>query len=67
MPGAEPNRGLEPGIQADTYQIIAGGFGIQVRLEVPPPPDSFSDEVRVLNCCGDECANPQPVAEKRTW
>jgi hypothetical protein len=58
MANAEPNRGLEPGIQADTYQIIAGGFGIQVRFEVPL--DSFSDQVRVLNCCGDECAAPQP-------
>jgi hypothetical protein len=55
--GDEPNRGLEPGIQADTYQIIAGGFGIQVRVEVPP--NSFSDQVRVLNCCGEECAAPQ--------
>lgn len=53
-PGAEPNRGLEPGIQADQYQIIFGGFGIQVRLEVPL--DSFSDQLRVLNCCGDSCA-----------
>jgi hypothetical protein len=58
MMGAEPNRGLEPGIQADSYQIIAGGFGIEVSVDVPP--NSFSDQVRVLNCCGDECATAQP-------
>jgi hypothetical protein len=58
MPGDELNRGLEPGIQADTYQVFAGGFGIQVRMEVPL--DSFSDQVRTLNCCGDECDAPQP-------
>ena len=52
-PGAEPNRGLEPGVQADQYQIIAGGFAIQYRLEVPL--DSFSDQIRVLNCCGENC------------
>jgi hypothetical protein len=53
-PGAEPFRGLEPGVQADQYQIIFGGFGIQYRLEIPL--DSFSDQIRVLNCCGDNCA-----------
>lgn len=52
-PGDEDFRGLEPGVQADQYQIIAGGFAIQVRLQVPF--DSFSDQIRVLNCCGDNC------------
>jgi hypothetical protein len=47
--GSEPFRGLEPGVQLDQYQIILGGFGIQVRLEIPV--DSFTDQIRVLNCC----------------
>ena len=51
VPGMEMFRGLEPGIQADQYQIIAGGFGIQVRLEVPV--DSYTDQLRVLNRCED--------------
>jgi hypothetical protein len=50
----EPFRGLEPGVQADQYQIIAGGFGIQVRLEVPV--DGYSDQLRVLTCCEDNNA-----------
>jgi hypothetical protein len=53
--GAEINRGLEP-TQADAYQIIAGGFGIQARMEVPAL--SFSDQIRVLTRCeceGDAC------------
>jgi hypothetical protein len=50
-PAMESSRGLEPGIQADQYQIIAGGFGIQVRLEVPIA--SYSDQLRVLNRCDD--------------
>jgi hypothetical protein len=55
--GTEINRGLEPTTQADAYQIIAGGFGIQARMEVPL--FSFSDQIRVLTRCecdGDVCA-----------
>jgi len=55
--GVEPNRGFEPSPpQADSYQIIAGGFGIQVTMDVPPL--SFSDHLRVLTRCecdGDVC------------
>jgi hypothetical protein len=49
--GMEPNRGLEPG-QADAYQIIAGGFAIQARMDLPPFL-SFTDQIRVLTRC--EC------------
>jgi hypothetical protein len=55
--GTEPNRGLES-TQADAYQIIAGGFAIQARMQIPPPPLSFSDQIRVLtrcDCDGDHC------------
>lgn len=45
----EANRGLEPGIQVDQYQIIGGGFGIAVRMEIPA--NSFSDQVRVITEC----------------
>jgi hypothetical protein len=45
----EANRGLEPGVQVDQYQIIAGGFGIAVRMEIPA--SSFSDQVRVITEC----------------
>jgi hypothetical protein len=55
--GTEPNRGLEAS-QADAYQIIAGGFAIEARMQIPPPPLSFSDQIRVLtrcDCDGDHC------------
>jgi hypothetical protein len=45
-PGAEPDRGLDAG-QLDAYQIVAGGFGIALRFEVP----SFTDQVRVIIEC----------------
>jgi hypothetical protein len=54
--GLEPNRGFELAPQADAYQIIAGGFGIEVTMDVPPL--SFSDHLRVLtrcDCDGDVC------------
>jgi hypothetical protein len=43
-------RGLEAG-QADAYAVIAGGFGIEARMEVPPPPNSFVDQIRVITRC----------------
>lgn len=43
-------RGLEAG-QADAYAIIAGGFGIAARMQVPPPPASFLDQIRVITRC----------------
>jgi hypothetical protein len=42
----EPFRGHEAG-QADAYQIVLGGFGIDLRFEVP----GFSDQVRVITRC----------------
>jgi hypothetical protein len=53
--GVEPNRGLES-TQADSYQIIAGGFGIAAVMDIPF--FSFSDQIRVLTRCecdGDVC------------
>ncbi|HEX3482396.1 MAG TPA: hypothetical protein VHT91_45590 [Kofleriaceae bacterium] len=41
-------RGLEAGM-ADAYAIIAGGFGIAARMEVPPL--SFLDQIRVITRC----------------
>jgi hypothetical protein len=55
--GAELNRGLEA-IQADDYTIIDAGRGIAVRMEIPV--GSFTDQIRVLTCCGDVCP---PVVE----
>ena len=49
-PGTEPNRGLEA-TQADAYAIVGAGFVIAVRVEVPPPPDAFSDQIRVITAC----------------
>ena len=45
--GTEPFRGLEPAQPNDQYNIIQGGFGIQVRMDVP----SFLDQVRVITRC----------------
>lgn len=45
----EAARGLEPATQVDQYQIVAGGFGIAVRMEIPM--NSFSDQVRVFTEC----------------
>jgi hypothetical protein len=53
VPGAELNRGLEPPPQADDYQIVLGGFGLRVTMDVPV--DSFSDQIRVLTCCDATC------------
>jgi hypothetical protein len=52
--GTEINRGLEVG-QPDGYAIIAGGFGIVARMDIPPA--SFSDQIRVITrCCpGGAC------------
>jgi hypothetical protein len=41
-------RGLEAGT-ADAYAIIAGGFGIAARMQVPPL--SFLDQIRVITRC----------------
>lgn len=55
--GAEPNRGLEAG-QADSYTIAPGGLALEVTMEVPAPPQSFSDQIRVLTaCCHDQCGD----------
>ena len=44
-------RGLEAGT-LDAYAIIAGGFGIQERMDVP----SFFDQTRVITrCCPGGC------------
>ena len=43
--------GCRESTQADSYQIIAGGFGIQARMDIPF--FSFSDQIRVLTRC--EC------------
>jgi hypothetical protein len=51
VPVVEPNRGLEGAPQVDQYQIIAGGFGIAVRMEIPV--NSYSDQIRVITQCGD--------------
>ncbi len=46
--GAEANRGLEGFQPNDRYQVINGGRGIQIQMDVP----SFSDQVRVITeCC----------------
>jgi hypothetical protein len=48
-------RGLDVG-QPDAYAIIAGGFGIAARMNVPPPPASFLDQIRVITrCCPGGC------------
>lgn len=57
VPGAEPNRGLEPPPQADAYAIVDAGRGIAVRMEIPTA--SYTDQIRVLTCCGDACPAPQ--------
>jgi len=48
--GTEGNRGLEGFQPNDRYQIIDAGFGIQMQMDVP----SFSDQLRVITCCGDD-------------
>jgi hypothetical protein len=47
-PTGQMFRGLDAG-QADTYAIVAGGFGIAARMEVPPA--SFLDQIRVITRC----------------
>ncbi len=44
----EFNRGLEP-FQVDGYRTA--GNRIEMRMDVP----SFSDQLRVITCCGDAC------------
>jgi len=45
--GTEPLRGLEPTQPNDQYNIILGGLGIQVRMDV----QTSSDQVRVITRC----------------
>lgn len=47
--GMEQRRGLEPTQPNDQYNIIQGGFGIQVRMDVQS--GSASDQVRVITHC----------------
>lgn len=61
-PTGQAFRGLEAG-QADAYAIVAGGFGINARMEVPP--NSFQDQIRVITrCCpngpGGACPGAPP-------
>jgi hypothetical protein len=61
-PTGQAFRGLEAG-QADAYAIVAGGFGINARMEVPPA--SFLDQIRVITrCCpggpGGACPGAPP-------
>lgn len=59
--GIEPNRGLEPPPQTDSYAIIAGGFGIAARMDIPLL--SFSDQIRVITrCCPDGTVCPAGLA-----
>lgn len=50
--GTELNRGLEAA-QADSYVIAPSGRALEVTMEVPV--NSFSDQIRVLTCCHDNC------------
>jgi len=45
--GDETYRGL--GSSLDRYQIVAGGRGLHIQLDIP----TASDHVRVITCCGN--------------
>jgi hypothetical protein len=54
-PGVEPFRGLEAFQANDRYQVIQAGRAIHVQMDVPP--NSYSDQLRVITCCpgNDNC------------
>lgn len=57
-PGDELYRGLEPTVTPNDQAVVIGPRTVEMTAEVT----DYSDQVRVITCCDDECMIPDGVA-----